>query len=227
MPYSDLNGCPCDFCTVYGPAKDGRERSLDEIKATPAYRAVFGAEESAMSERPDLPYVAKFVVREKREHTVNVEASPGKWGPARRITVIMAPVTPNTPTMSWSTEAKSDENARFWSATPSGAFEIAMTPEEAEGYAVGALFKIHFGPAADGDWTLSEEKVWPDSPAISFTLYPRGRSGKLEMQVQQPSTALSILLVIHKYAFEAFDAKIANPDAHAQAMRWAVALRTA
>lgn len=172
-------------------------------------------------------FIAKFVVREKREHTVNVEISPGKWGPSRRVTLVMAPVTPNTPTMAWCTEAKSDENASFWSATPTGACEIGMTPEEAEGYAVGALFYIDFGPCVDGDWTLNVENVWPDTPSIGFALYPRGRTGKLEMQVQQPRTARSILLAVHAHALAVLDARIKDPDARVRTMTWAVSLRAA
>ena len=184
-------------------------------------------EDGSIYDVEGLPFVAKFVVREKREHTYNGEISPGVRGPIRVITVGMAPVTPNTPTMAWCTEVKSDENAKFWSATPSGAFELAMSPEEAERYPVGGQFKINFGEHPGGDWTLSVENVWPDTPAVGFALYPRGRSGKLEMQVQRPQTARALLTAIHAHALMVIDAKTADPDAKVLPMTWAVVLRPA
>lgn len=183
-----------------------------ELRATPIFRVLERALESPVMSS-SLPFVAKFVVREKREHTVNVEISSGKWGPARRITVVMAPVTPNTPTLAWSQEEKSDENAKFWSATPTGAFEITMLPDEAERYPIGGQFKIYFGPGsgdAEGEWSMSGATLH-FSGAIGFTLYPRGHvSGKLEMHVEQPETCLRLHEWITKRTLAHLDMKRAG-----------------
>lgn len=119
-----------------------------------------------------------------------------------RVRFILKPVTPNSPTMSWCTEEKSEENARFWSATPSGEAEMWAKPEEAvamrEQYPVGRAVFIDFAPISvdemDGEsWGLSSLQVYTSQVTVQLHPLAPTVSGKLVMGVQLKPTCVALL----------------------------------
>lgn len=117
-----------------------------------------------------------------------------------RVRFALKPVTPNSPAMSWSTEEKSDENACFWNATPSGEAELWAKPEEAaamrEQYPVGRAVFIDFEPAAEVDaesWGLSSLQVYTSQVSIQLHPLASGVGGKLMMGVHLKSTCIKLL----------------------------------
>lgn len=85
--------------------------------------------------------------------------------------------------------AASEENARFWKATPSG--EIELYYRGSGPFVPGAFYYVDMSPVGDGIWPLESLLQRDTSLTISFQHWaPRGeaevslRSGKISMQIE-------------------------------------------
>ena len=106
----------------------------------------------------------------------------------------LRPVLPKTPTTDWCTEARSEENVTFWSATPSGEAKVCGSDFLAlrAQYPVGGAVYIDLIEDPAGPWRLTSMTVHPGSDQVDVTFYPDAGRGCVCMRVDQPLTAAKL-----------------------------------
>lgn len=121
--------------------------------------------------------IAKFRVLSLHEHHHGIHEAE------------LRPVLPKTPTTDWSTENRSEENAAFWSATPSGEAKICDKDFLAlrEQYPINGAVYINFFEDPEGMWRLARLTTHPGSSQVDVEFYPDGSvRGYVRMNIENP-----------------------------------------
>ncbi len=151
--------------------------------------------------------------------------------------VVMIPVNPKN---QYDPEG-SEENARFWRATPSGEVQLAFNHPPATLYdaATNETYAQHFRPgrcfyldiepgvAVEGDvWTVTAEVGgW----YFNLKLHPHRRAGEVRLGIDNPAAVLLVLPSVFEGETKKQEWRLANPDSRDEVpqMPWRVSLAPA
>jgi hypothetical protein len=164
---------------------------------------------------------AKFRVLSRTEESNLRRGDDDVYRPSPSYVLGFRPVNPKN---KWS-HADSDyseENARFWDASPSGEFSMQLYPEEAAAFPVGQAVFVDFEPDPEGGWIFGSLHI-NQGADVELRLHRHNAQGSFKIGVQLPSTVESILTAVDKAARVLLERKKENQHASVgPEMRWSL-----
>lgn len=127
----------------------------------------------------------------------------------------------------------SEENARYWSATPGGEIQLHLPPGEPAPCPVGACCYVDLEAGAE---LVEGEHPWQLGDCVlggwtlGLVLHPVGRSGKVEMRIDNPDAVIPLLAEMgadYLALWECRQAGTSSGDARDGRGRWRVRLTPA